>query len=77
MEIEKDEIRNLIKEKFKGNLTRFANEIGVSRSYLSRNLSKKWTGKSPKICYAIMIYSTKNKIDYNKYLFFFNTSVNK
>lgn len=64
-------IKNLITQKYRNNLTWFAEEIGVDRSYLSLALNnRKENKKYSSIALAIIIYCLKNKLNINEYIFF-------
>lgn len=69
MEINILNLKELIREKFKNNKTKFAEEIGISREYVSKLLNGKQDGDSVKICNAIIVYCENNNLDYKQYIF--------
>ena len=64
-----DEVNRLIEEKFRGNKTWFAQEIGVDASYVNQVLNKKAIDHSPKILNGFMKYCEDNNIDVKPYIF--------
>lgn len=64
-----DEVNRLIEEKFRGNKTWFAEEIGVDASYVNQVLNKKAIDHSPKILNGFMKYCEHNNIDIKPYIF--------
>lgn len=70
MEVNIEEIKKLINEKFRGNQTFFAETIGIDRHYLNQILLKRQKASSPKLCRAIIKYCIENKIKKEKYIFF-------
>ena len=62
-------LNKLIKEKFRGNRTFFAETIEINRSYLNQILNNKIENNSSKICNAIIKYCEKNNLDYKEYIF--------
>ena len=70
MQVRIDEVKKLIKQKYRNNQAFFAEEIEIDRSYLNQLLNKKINNKSPKICNAIISYCERKGIDYKKYIFF-------
>jgi len=64
-----DEVNKLIEEKFRGNKTWFAEEIGVDSSYVNQVLNKKAIDHSPKILNGLFKYCKDNNIDVKPYIF--------
>ena len=64
-----DALNILVKEKFRGNKTWFAEEIGVDGSYVNQVLHKKAIDHSPKMIKGFLKYCKNNNIDANKYIF--------
>ena len=69
MRINIQKMQELIKKKYRGNQTFFAEEADIDRSYLNQLLNGKITDNSPKICNAMISYCIKNKLDYKDYIF--------
>lgn len=69
MEVNIENLKILIKEKFKNNKTKFAETLGISREYISKLLNGKEDKTSAKICNAIILYCESNNLDYRKYIF--------
>lgn len=69
MKINVQKIEGLIENNFRGNLSFFAETIGIDRSYLYQILSKQKNENSPKTCNAIIKYCKKNNLNYEDYIF--------
>lgn len=66
-------VQQLIDEKFRGNVSWFAEEIGVDRSYVLALLKHEGNvNKSKKIIVNLMAYCKKNNLDFEKYIIFLN-----
>lgn len=70
MEANIDEIKTIIKNKYRNNQSWFASDIGVNISFLNEILNKKKSPKSNKLCLAIIRWCEKNKLDYKRYIVF-------
>lgn len=64
------EIQKLINENFKGNISFFADELDISREYLSAILNNRKSSNSSRVCNAIIEFCIKNNIDYKRFIFF-------
>ena len=64
-----DALNKLVNEKFRGNKSWFAEEIGVDTSYVNQVLNKKAIDHSPKMLKGFLKYCKKNNIDAKKYIF--------
>lgn len=64
-----DAVKQLIKEKFRGNKSWFAETIGVDPSYLNQVLNHKKIDHSPKIVKGILKYCEDNNLDSKAYIF--------
>ena len=64
-----DAVNKLIEEKFRGNKTWFAEEIGVDASYVNQVLNKKAIDHSPKMLKGFMKYCKEKNIDSKPYIF--------
>ena len=62
-------INELIESQYRRNITWFAEEIGVDRSYLTMILNGKQRSNSPKIINHLVSYCEKKHLDYKKYIF--------
>lgn len=69
MEVNIEKIKELIKNNFNNNKTKFAEAIGISREYVSKLLNGKKDNESAKICNAIILYCETNKLNYKDYIF--------
>ena len=69
MEVNVENLKKLIEEKFQNNKTKFAETLGISREYISKLLNGKEDRNSAKICNAIILYCESNNLDYKKYIF--------
>lgn len=69
MEIDVEEVKKLIKERFRNNKKWFAEEIGIDYSYLLLILKGKKKPTSAKFIKLLKQYCKKNKLDYNSYIF--------
>lgn len=72
MEINIKKTKELIKEKFRGNQTFFAETIGFDRHYLNQILKEKKKSSSPKLCDAVINYCIVNNLKKEDYIFFDN-----
>lgn len=70
MEAKIELIEKLIKERYRGNQSWFASDIGINVSYLNEIMNKRKSAKSNKLCLAIIKWCEKNKEDYKKYIIF-------
>lgn len=62
-------IKDIINNKFNGNITKCAIELSLSNSYLHAVIYDTKNKGGIKLLNAIINYCTKNKIDYHKYIF--------
>ena len=69
MELNIREIKKLIKEYFRGNISWFAEEIGCSRAWVSEALNGGNNNKSSKICKGVIKFCNNNGLDYKNYIF--------
>ena len=69
MKINVEKVKELIEDKFRGNLSFFAETIGIDRSYLHQIFNKQKNENSPKTCNAIIKYCEKNNLKYEDYIF--------
>ena len=69
MRINKKNLQKLIEEKFNNNKTKFAENIGVSREYVSKVLNDKENYDSAKLCNAIILFCESNNLNYKDYIF--------
>ena len=63
-----EKVNDLIEKDFGGNKRKFANEIGVSRSYISM-ITNYDTPAGKKVIDGVISYCQKNGLDYRKYIF--------
>jgi hypothetical protein len=68
MKVNIEGLKKLIKERFRGNQTWFAEEIGVDSTYLSSILNETKKAESPKVCNAVITYCEKNNLNYRDYV---------
>ena len=69
MEANIQAIKILIKERFRGNVSWFAEEIGMDATYVSTILNNPKKGKSDKFCNSVIKYCELNNMDFKKYIF--------
>lgn len=69
MRVNISNLNKLIKERFRGNQTFFAETADIDRSYLNQILNNKVDNNSSKICNAIIRYCEKNNLNYKEYIF--------
>lgn len=69
MEINIEELEKLLKDKFKGNQSLFAEKTGIERSHVNKVFKNKGKGAGAIFCGAIIKYCNNNKMDYKKYIF--------
>lgn len=62
-------IKDIINNKFNGNITKCATELSLSNSYLHSVIYDTKNKGGMKLLNAIIHYCMKNKIDYRKYIF--------
>lgn len=70
MKVKVKELNEHIEKCFRNNKSAFAEEIGIDRSYLSRNLSNLDYIESPKLCNKILEYCKKKDLNSEKFIFF-------
>jgi len=69
MKINIENIKTLIKEKYRGNVKWFTEEINVDYSYFNRILNGKIDNNSKKVYENIITYCKEKGYDYTKYVF--------
>ena len=69
MEINIEELERLLKEKFNGNQTAFAEATGLERTHVNKVFKSRGKGAGAIFCGAIIKYCDKNNLDYKKYIF--------
>lgn len=62
-------LNKLIKEKFRGNQTFFAETAKIDRGYLNQILNNRTSNNSPKICNAIIKFCENNNLNYKDFIF--------
>lgn len=62
-------IKELIKERFRGNITWFAEEIGMDATYVSTILNNPDKRKSDRFCNLVIKYCELNNLDFKNYIF--------
>lgn len=76
MEVNIEELKKLLKEKFYNNKSLMAKVFGIEVSHVSKVLKNNGKGAGAKFCGAIIKYCEDNKLDYKKYIFL-TKNVNK
>lgn len=61
-------INQLIDTKYRSNITWFAEEIGISRGYLTMILNGTENPQSPKLINHLTAYCKKNNLNYKDYI---------
>lgn len=77
MELKIEEVKKLIAERFRGNQSWFAEDVGVDRGYLNQILNGKINNDSPRICNSLIKYCETNDLDYRHYINFFSSQCSK
>ena len=62
-------INELIDTEYRSNVSWFADEIGINRSYLTMILNGKQRNDSAKVINNLCLYCKKKNLDYKKYIF--------
>lgn len=70
MEVNIEAIQGLIDEKFRSNVSWFADEIQVDKTYVASILKHKRNAKSNKLIVGIINYCKKNNLNYENYIIF-------
>lgn len=70
MEAKIEAISKLIGDRYRGNQSWFASDIGINISYLNEIINKRKSAKSNKLCTAIIKWCVKHNEDYKKYIIF-------
>lgn len=68
MTIRVKEVQSLIEEKFRGNISWFAEEIGIDKAYLSELLRTGKNADSYKACVGIISYCDENELNFKNYI---------
>ncbi len=69
MEVNIEALEKLLKDKFNGNQTAFAEATGLERTHVNKVFKNKGKGAGAIFCGAIIKYCNENKLDYQKYIF--------
>lgn len=77
MEVNVEAIQELIDEKFRGNVSWFADEIQVDKAYIASILNYKRDAKSNKFIVGIINYCKKNNLNYENYIIFLKERLKK
>jgi hypothetical protein len=64
-----EKINELIQNKFHGNQSKFAEEVGIQRVHLNKVIKSNGKGAGAIFCGAIINYCNENNIDYKEYIF--------
>lgn len=62
-------LQELLQERFNGNQTLFAEEIGIERSHVNKVFKNEGQGAGAMFCGAIIKFCNNNGLDYQKYIF--------
>lgn len=77
VEVNADAVQDLINEKFRGNVSWFADEIGVDKTYISAILKHEGKIDSYKTIVGIIAYCKKNNIDHERFIIFLQERLKK
>lgn len=77
MEINIEELKELLIDKFNNNQTLFAQELGLNRTHVNKVFNNNGKGAGATFCGAVIKYCNDNKLDYRKYVIFLEQNVNK
>lgn len=69
MEVNIEALEQLLKEKFNGNQTAFAESMGLERTHVNKVFRNNGKGAGAIFCGAIIKYCNNNNLDYEKYIF--------
>lgn len=69
MEINIEELKKLLNERFNGNQTFFAETMGLERTHVNKVFKNNGKGAGAIFCGAIMKYCNANNLDYQEYIF--------
>lgn len=69
MEININALNELLKDKFNGNQSAFAEMVGIERTHVNKVFKNKGKGAGAVFCGAIIKYCNNNNLDYQKYIF--------
>lgn len=76
MEVNIKALEILLKEKFNGNQSLFAEKTGLERTHVNKVFKNKGKGAGAIFCGAIIKYCEENNLNYKDYIFLTN-NVNK
>lgn len=69
MRVNIQSVKELIRERFRGNSTWFSEEIGVHSTYVSTILNNPEKSQSDKFCNSLIRYCELNNLDFKEYIF--------
>jgi hypothetical protein len=67
--LEKEKVRELMKNKADGNYNEFSRQLGVDVAHLHRVLNTE-SKAGPKLLGRLMVFCKENDLDFNNYIFF-------
>lgn len=70
MEINIEAVQQLVDERFRGNVSWFAEEIEVDKTYVAALLKHKREANSNKVIVGIIAYCKRNGLNHEKYVIF-------
>lgn len=69
MRVNIEEVKKLISERFRNNISWFAEAIGMDATYVSTILNNPKRSTSDKFCNLLIKYCELNNLDFRKYIF--------
>lgn len=69
MRVNIEALEKLLKEKFNGNQTAFAEAMGIERTHVNKVFKNRGKGAGAMFCGAIIKFCEINNLDYNEYIF--------
>ena len=69
MKINIEALKELLRDKFDGNQTVFAETMGLERTHVNKVFKNNGKGAGTIFCGAIIKYCESNNMDYKKYIF--------
>ena len=77
MEINIIELEKLLKERFGGNQTDFAETMGLERTHVNKVFKSKGKGAGAVFCGAVIKYCNINNLNYQNYIFLMREYIHK
>lgn len=69
MEVNIEALKKLLKERFQGNQTAFAEATGLERTHVNKVFKNGGKGAGAIFCGAVIKYCNENELNYQEYIF--------